>query len=139
MLRGVTVEPGMHERRVASTRGDLEADGRRVFVLPPGIDDKRSSIGGIMRTLPLNPPLLGCENWDAMPIRFGARYDAVEADKVAILWSDSNLMASRFARGLRGGQGSSDGRCRVAQRQRRDGRKAHAAGGVARLIADAWG
>jgi hypothetical protein len=91
--RGVYRWPGLDPLDLGQ---ELRDDGWFVFTLLGEISDKRSFFETISNTLPLDPPLVRMESWDALTdsLRNGLE-DEVDSDRIAIIWPDSAKMIRR--------------------------------------------
>lgn len=78
---------GTHSRKLAD-------DGWRVFILPIGIKDTQSFFEGIRARVPLDPPVLGNNNWDALSDSLWGGLDSLDTNKIVIIWPSSAEMAS---------------------------------------------
>ncbi|WP_146150965.1 barstar family protein [Allosphingosinicella deserti] len=67
-------------------------DGWRIFELPKGISSRGAFFEGVRSTLPLDPPLLGNQNWDALADSLWSGLDALTDDMILIVWPDSSDM-----------------------------------------------
>ena len=83
----------MPEADVEATRRRLEASGWRVFVLPERMTDRRAFFDGVRSTIPLDPPVLSDEKWDALSDSLWSGLDGLDADRVAVIWPGSMTMA----------------------------------------------
>jgi hypothetical protein len=93
---GVITQRGVHlalGRNVDEVRGELGRAGWTVLVLPPEITDKASFFDAMCAGCPLDPPLMRVRLvWDALSDSLWGGLDALEADKVAVLWPQSGTM-----------------------------------------------
>ena len=96
---GAITQPGVHlavGRNVDEVRGELDSTRWTVLVLPPGITDKASFFDAVCAACPLDPPLMRVRLvWDALSDSLWGGLDALEADKVALLWPESGTMEKR--------------------------------------------
>lgn len=93
-------ESGIHHMPradVESTRRDLEGLGWLVFVLPEGMIDGRALFEGVRSTIPLDPPVLSDDNWNALSDSLWSGIDGLDADCVALIWPESGTMAELAA------------------------------------------
>lgn len=72
-----------------------ERSGWRIFRLPDGMASKEAFIDGVRRTLPLDPPLHGNRNWDALSDSLFYGLHAAQDDRIAILWPDGSRLESQ--------------------------------------------
>ena len=72
-----------------------ERSGWRIFRLPYGISSKEAFIAGVRSTLPLDPPLYGNKNWDALPDSLFSGLHATDEDRIAIVWPDGSQLEAR--------------------------------------------
>jgi hypothetical protein len=78
---------------IDATHDELQALGWRVFVLPKGITDRRSFFEAVRSSLPLDPPVLGDQKWDALSDSLWSGLDRLETDRIALIWPASTTMA----------------------------------------------
>lgn len=76
-----------------SVRRELERQGWLVFVLPEGMTDGWAFIRGVKATVPLNPPLVSDNNWNALSDSLFSGIDVLDAERVALIWPGSKRMA----------------------------------------------
>lgn len=89
-------ESGLHHMpaaNVESTRRELEQVGWLVFVLPEAMIDGRGFFQGVRSTLPLDPPVLSDDNWNALSDSLWNGVDSLDVDRVALIWPESDTMA----------------------------------------------
>jgi hypothetical protein len=80
---------------VERLRREAEGAGYATFVLPErGIVDRASFFDAVRATFPLDPPLLGSGNWDALSDSLWEGLCTHEARSIAILWPGARAMAS---------------------------------------------
>jgi hypothetical protein len=90
------LETGLHHMPAADVDGirrELEASGWRVFVLPEPMTDRRGFFDGVRRTIPLDPPVLSDEKWDALSDSLWSGLDGLDAERIAVIWPASMTMA----------------------------------------------
>lgn len=68
---------------------ELADDGWKVFVLPNGLKNTQAFFQGIRSVLPLDPPVLGNDNWDALSDSLWGGLDSLDTKKIAIIWPSS--------------------------------------------------
>lgn len=81
---------------VEQSRRELADAGWRVFVLPEGISDRTTFFLGVRAVLPLDPPLVGNDHWDALSDSLWSGLHDLADKRIAIIWPAA-LMASRNA------------------------------------------
>src|SRR4051794_17011282 len=89
---------GLHRRPgapVERVRRELKMEGWRVFALPEGMTDGWAFIRGAKTTLPLDPPLLSDDNWNALSDSLWEGLYQAGNDRLAIIWPGSQEMAER--------------------------------------------
>ena len=79
---------------VRNSQVQFERRGWRVFVLPDGIDSKRSFFDAVTATLPLDPPLARARDvWEALDDSLWQGLHDLPDDQVAVLWPDAGILA----------------------------------------------
>ena len=77
-----------------ATRHQAEEAGYTVFVLPEkGIVDRASFFDAVRATFPLDPPVVTCRSWDALSDSLWEGLHTHAAQRIAILWLGTRLMA----------------------------------------------
>src|SRR5690349_3655933 len=77
-----------------AARHQAEQAGYTVFVLPEkGIVDGVSFMQAVRETLPLDPPIVSCRSWDALSDSLWEGLHTHSAQRIAILWLGTRLMA----------------------------------------------
>jgi hypothetical protein len=82
----------------AARREELEASGRRVFVLPGHIANTDEFFDAVRATLPLDPPVES-SNWNAVRDSLWEGLSELPDGDLAILWPESRTMADGDPRG----------------------------------------
>ena len=72
-----------------------ERSGWRIFRLPGGMASRETFLAGIRSTLPLDPPLHGNRNWDALSDSLFCGLYATQEERIAILWPDGSRLESQ--------------------------------------------
>ena len=80
---------------------ELRACGWLVYLLPPGIADKASFFEGVRAVLPLDPPLVGNQSWDALSDSVWAGLDQTEGKRIAIVWPQARLAVPELQTAVR--------------------------------------
>ena len=95
-MTAMTFSPGVHrigKFHVESVRRQVERDGFVAFLLPSdGIIDRQSFFESVKCLLPLDPPLLGSQNWDALSDSLWEGLYLLSAKRIAILWPNTEAM-----------------------------------------------
>jgi|SRR5215475_4721081 len=68
--------------------------GFKVFVLKPGIDTRESFFESIREAIPLDPPIVGTQSWDALSDSLWGGLYSVDQDRILIVWPKSTAMAA---------------------------------------------
>ena len=89
--RGLHTIPGFD---VCERTRELAARSWQVFILPSSIKDTKSFFDGIRAVVPLDPPVLSDDNWDALSDSLWGGLDRLDAEKIAIVWPGSAQMAN---------------------------------------------
>jgi hypothetical protein len=76
-----------------SVRRELEEEGWLVFALPEGMTDGWAFIRGVKSKVPLNPPLVSDDNWNALSDSLFSGIEDLAAERVALIWPGSTTMA----------------------------------------------
>ena len=66
-----------------------------MFLLPQDLIDRASFFRAVKAVLPLDPPLVGDDNWDALSDSLWGGLDNVDAERIVIIWPQAHLDASR--------------------------------------------
>jgi hypothetical protein len=64
----------------------------QIFRLPRGISSRGEFFGGARDALPLDPPVLSHNSWDALDDSLWGGLDAVANDRILILWPEADTM-----------------------------------------------
>ena len=86
----MSYQPGADAERL---RRELESEGWLVFVLPEAMTDGWEFIRGAKGTLPLEPPLLSDDNWNALGDSLWEGLYESGNDRIAIVWPESQVLA----------------------------------------------
>ena len=90
------LEPGLYHMPNADVDDlihELEAEGRAVLLLRDDVTDAISFFEAMKERLPLDPPVVGSEKWDALSDSLWGGLDAFGPNEVAIVWPGSRAMA----------------------------------------------
>lgn len=85
-IRGSDFDDTIHE---------LQALRWTVYFLSEEITDRPAFFGAVKTTLPLDPPVIGDEKWDALSDSLWSGLFAEDPQQIAIVWPNSAVMAER--------------------------------------------
>ena len=71
-----------------------QLEGIPTYVLPRGLANRESFFQGVRAGLPLDPPIVGSRSWDALSDSLWGGIDALESERVVIIWPDSAAMSA---------------------------------------------
>jgi hypothetical protein len=76
-----------------SVAEELRSLGWHVYALPPAMTDGWAFIRAVKSTIPLDPPLLSDDNWNALSDSLWDGLYESGNDRIAIVWPGSQAMA----------------------------------------------
>jgi hypothetical protein len=80
---------------VEQARRQAEEVGYATYVLPAqGVVDRPSFFEAVRVTLPLDPPVVGCDSWDALSDSLWEGLYALADRRIAVVWPNARTMAS---------------------------------------------
>src|SRR6266849_4353557 len=74
------------------TVAERERQGWRIFRMPRFLSSTKEFFEGVRGVFPLDPPLGGALNWDALNDSLWGGLDSLKDDRIVIVWPDASHM-----------------------------------------------
>lgn len=99
--RAPLFEPGLRRTGVVDLsrlRGSAEQESVTPFVLPTtGVVDGATFFDAVRASLPLDPPIVGSQSWDALSDSLFEGLLSCPHHRIAIIWQGTQVMAASAA------------------------------------------